>query len=323
MQYRRLGRTGMKVSTISLGTWLTFGSTVDDSDAEAIVRAAFEAGINLVDTADVYALGKSEAALGRILPKWPRKSYVLASKCFWPTGEGVNDRGLSRKHIFESLNESLDRLNTGYLDLYQCHRYDPDADLRETVYAMEDLVRMGKTLYWGVSVWTGDQMREATTIAREYGGYGPVSNQPQYSMLFRNIELDSLPTTISLEMGNIVWSPMAQGMLTGKYQSADDAPAGTRRANPNANRFLLGYMTPENFRVVNALRPVAEQVGCTMAQLALAWCLHQPGITSAIAGATKPEQITENAKAADIALPDSILARIAQIIPEATSAEQG
>jgi voltage-dependent potassium channel beta subunit len=316
MQYRRLGRTGMKVSTVSLGSWLTFGSTVDDATTAAIVEAAFKAGINTVDTADVYALGKSETALGKALASHRRKSYVLASKCFWPTGDGQNDRGLSRKHIMESVAESLDRLKTGYLDLYQCHRFDPDADLRETVYAMEDLVRMGKVVYWGVSVWTGDQMREATAIAREYGGYGPVSNQPQYSMLERSIEWDPLPAAIELAMGTIVWSPMAQGMLTGKYHTKDEAPAGTRRSVEGSNRFLMEYMTEENFAIVDRLRGEARSVGCTMAQLALAWCLHQPGVTSVIVGATKVQQIIENAAAADIALSQDQLNRITMLLPE-------
>lgn len=323
MQYRRLGRTGLKISTISLGSWLTFGSAVEEMDAEQIVTAAFKAGINMIDTADVYALGKSELALGKILRPAVRKNYVLASKCFWPMSEEINDRGLSRKHIMESVEGSLERLKTKYLDLYQCHRFDPESDLRETVYAMEDLVRQGKIIYWGVSVWTGDQMREATKIAREIGGYGPVSNQPQYSMLFRNIELDALPATIELGMGNVIWSPMAQGMLTGKYRKDQAPPEGTRLADDRVNRFLKGYMTPENFAVVEKLRPIASQVGCTMAQLALAWTLHQPGITSAIVGASKAEQIAENAKAADIALTDGILLRISEAIPEASSAEQG
>jgi len=323
MQYRRLGRTGLKVSTVSLGSWLTFGSTVNDVDAEAVVHASFAAGINTIDTADVYAIGKSESALGRILKNRTRKSYVLASKCYWPMSEDVNDRGLSRKHIVESLEGSLERLQTSYLDLYQCHRYDHESDLRETVYTMEDLVRRGKIHYWGVSVWSGDQMRDAMRIAKEIGGYGPSSNQPQYSMLYRNIELDSLPATIELGMGNVIWSPMAQGMLTGKYRSASEVPAGTRLADERANRFLKGYMTPENFATVERLRPIAEQVGCTMAQLALAWTLHQPGITSAIVGATRAQQITENAAAADISLPTSILTRISEVIPEASTPDQG
>lgn len=322
MQYRRLGRTGLKVSSISLGSWLTFGSTVADTDAEAIVSASFSAGINMIDTADVYAMGKSEAALGRILQSRVRRHYVLASKCFWPMSDDQNDRGLSRKHITESLEASLERLRTGYLDLYQCHRFDPDSDLRETVHTMEDLVRRGKILYWGVSVWTGDQMREAMEIARELGGYGPASHQPQYSMLYRNIEKDALPATISLGMGNVIWSPMAQGMLTGKYTSADIAPAGSRLADERANRFLKAYMTPQNFAAVDKLRPIAQQVGCTMAQLALAWTLHQPGITSAIVGATRASQITENAAAADITLSDAVLTRISEVIPEAAQAAQ-
>jgi aryl-alcohol dehydrogenase-like predicted oxidoreductase len=316
MKYRRLGRTGMKVSTVSLGSWLTFGSTVDDAQTAAIVKASFDAGINVVDTADVYAMGKSEAALGRCLPNYRRRSYVLASKCFWPTADGPNDRGLSRKHIMESIAESLDRLKTSYLDLYQCHRFDPESDLRETVYAMEDLVRMGKVLYWGVSVWTGDQMREATKIAKEYGGYGPVSNQPQYSMLEREIEKDPLPATIALDMGTIVWSPLAQGMLTGKYRSATETPAGTRRATEGSNRFLLEFMTDENFAIVEKLRGLSKDWNISMAQLALAWCLHRPGITSVIVGATKVEQLAENAKAADLDLSDEQVQKLTMLVTD-------
>ncbi|MCA8939260.1 MAG: aldo/keto reductase family protein [Planctomycetes bacterium] len=315
MQYRRLGRTGMKVSTVSLGSWLTFGRTVDQDMVNAIVKASFEADINTIDTADVYARGESESALGIALEGRTRRHYVLASKCFWPMHDtDVNDRGLSRKHIMESIDLSLERLKTSYLDLYQCHRFDPDADLRETVYAMEDLVRMGKIHYWGVSVWTGDQMRAATAIARDYGGYGPVSNQPQYSMLAREIEGDALPATRELGMGTIVWSPLAQGMLTGKYKDADDAPAGTRRADETSNQFIKGYMTSENFAKVEALKPIAAEVGCSLAQLALAWCLHQPGLTSVIVGATKVEQIAENAKASEVCLSHDVLARIEGVL---------
>lgn len=317
MEYRRLGRTGMKVSTVSLGSWLTFGGAVEQDTASACVKAAFDAGVNFFDTADVYALGKSETALGAALTPLRRKSYVLATKCFWPTGDGPNDRGLSRKHIIESLDESLARLRTPYVDLMQCHRFDPDADLTETVHAMEDLVRQGKTLYWGVSVWTGDQMREAMRIARTIGGYGPVSNQPQYNMLVREIERDALPAARELGMGTIVWSPMAQGMLTGKYRKGDAPQAGTRAATPGTNKFLLEYMTDANFEAVERLRPIAREVGSTMAQLALAWCLHQPGITSVIAGATKVEQVQDNVKAADLKLSPAILKRIEAAIPGA------
>lgn len=314
MQYRRLGRTGLKCSTVSLGSWLTFGASVGQDDVKDIVEAALQCGINLIDTADVYAKGASESALGVALEGHNRRHLVIASKCFWPMSDDVNDRGLSRKHVFESVDGSLERLKIRYLDLFQCHRFDPDSDLRETVYAMEDLVRMGKIHYWGVSVWSGEQMREATKIAREIGGYGPVSNQPQYSMLVRDIEADALPVARELAMGTIVWSPLAQGLLTGKYAGRDDTPAGTRRVNEGPNRFLLELMSDDNFAKVAALKPIATQIGCSLAQLALAWCLHQAGVTSVIVGATRTAQITENAKASDLTLSDDVLARIAKVL---------
>lgn len=323
MEYRRLGRSGLKISTIGLGSWVTFGHNVDQDTCTDCVKAAFDAQINWIDTADVYALGAAESQLGYSLEKLgklntrQRKSFVLATKAFWPTGDGPNDRGLSRKHLFESIDESLERCRTRYMDLYQCHRFDPDCDLKETVHAMEDLVRMGKIHYWGVSVWTGAQMREAMRIAHSIGGYGPISNQPQYSMLVRDIELDPLPATIELGMGNVIWSPMAQGMLTGKYKNPSDAPAGTRAADPKAGQFLKNLMTPQNFETVEKLRPIAKQLGCTLAQLALAWSLHQPGITSAIAGATRPQQVSENAKAADVKLSREVLVAIDRALPPA------
>lgn len=317
MQYRRVGRSGLKISTVGLGSWITYGTNVDQETCNACVQAAFDADINWIDTADIYALGKAESALGVALEGRTRKTYVLASKAFWPTGDGPNDRGLSRKHLFESIDESLERLKTPYLDLYQCHRFDPECDLAETVHAMEDLVKQGKTLYWGVSVWTGAQMREATRVAGSIGGYGPISNQPQYSMLVRDIELDPLPATRELEMGNVIWSPLAQGMLTGKYKSPEDRPEGTRAAEETIGRFVRGMMTEENFAVVEKLKPIADEVGCSMAQLALAWAIHQPGITSAIVGATKPEQVVENAKAAEIELSHEVLIKIDRALPAA------
>lgn len=229
--------------------------------------------------------------------------------------DGINDRGLSRKHLFESVNESLERLKTSYLDLYQCHRFDPDCDLEETVRIMEDLVRMGKILYWGVSVWTGQQIRDAMRIAKSIGGYGPASNQPQYSMLVRDIELDPLPVTRELGMGTIVWSPMAQGMLTGKYKKDQPPPKDSRAADPRANQFLTKFFTPENYAIVDKLKVIAQEAGCTLSQLALAWCLKHEGITSVIVGCTKPEQLVENAKAADITLDERTMAAIAKVLP--------
>lgn len=317
MEYRRLGRTGLKVSSVILGSWLTYGREVGQADCAAILDRSLELGINTIDTADIYFRGESEKALGDALKKHAgeRKRLVIASKVFWPMHDtDPNDRGLSRKHIMESIDLSLERLGTSYLDLYQCHRFDPESDLRETVYAMEDLVRAGKIHYWGVSVWTGDQMRLATQIAREYGGYGPISNQPQYSMLNRDIEADPLPATIEERMGNIVWSPLAQGFLTGKYEKDKPAPQGSRLANENINQFVKNFVSDENFTILDQLKPIAAEVGCTLGQLALAWCLHQPGITSVIVGATKVSQIEENAAAADVKLSASVLEKLATVL---------
>ncbi len=316
MEYRRLGRTGLKVSSISLGSWQTFGRTCDQATTNGIVKTAFGSGINFFDTADIYDFGVTEEVLGKSLRGYPRKSFVLASKCFWPMNQAdPNSRGLSRKHILESIDDSLERLKTPYLDLYQCHRFDPDSDLRETVYAMEDLVTMGKILYWGVSVWNTEQMKRATEIARERGGYGPISNQPQYNMLYREIELDALPGAQALGMGTIIWSPLAQGMLTGKYKDPADRPKGSRASDDDSNTYLLEYMSKQNFEVVQKLKLIAQELGCTLPQLALAWCLHQPGISSTIIGATREEHVIENTQASKIKLSNEILLKIAKILP--------
>jgi aryl-alcohol dehydrogenase-like predicted oxidoreductase len=309
MKYRRLGRSGTKVSEVILGSWLTFGSSVDEGTTAACVRAALDAGIQTFDTADVYALGAAERVLGKALEGVPRKDIVLATKCFWPTGKGPNDHGLSRKHVMESCAASLERLRTDYVDLFQCHRFDPETPLEETVRALEDLVRQGRVLSWGVSVWTGGQIREALGLARAAGGYGPVSNQPPYSLLERGIEAEVLPTCRELGVGQIVFSPLAQGALTGKY-SKGARPAGTRAADPDRNRFLGPYMTPENLARVDRFAALAREAGTTPARLALAWCLAQPGIDAVIAGATRPEQVKENAAASDVVVDAALATRI-------------
>ncbi len=243
MEYRRLGRSGTRVSEVVLGSWLTFGSSVDEAGTKACVRAALDAGIQTIDTADVYALGKAEDVLGAALVGVPRKDLVLASKVFWPTGPGPNDRGLSRKHVFESCHASLRRLRTDYLDVYQCHRFDPDVPFEETVRAMEDLVRAGKVLAWGVSVWTGAQIVEAIRVARALGGYGPVCHQPEYSLLNRAIEAEVVPASRKEGVGQWVFSPLAQGVLTGKY-AGGATPAGSRLADAQRNRFMTGFLAP-------------------------------------------------------------------------------
>ena len=312
MKYRRLGRSGTRVSEVILGSWLTFGSSVDEDGTRACVRAALDAGIQTFDTADVYALGAAESALGKALAGVPRKDVVLATKCFWPTGPGPNDRGLSRKHVFESLHASLGRLGSDYVDLYQCHRFDPDTPLEETVRALEDAQRQGKILAWGVSMWSGAHIREGLALARATGGYGPVSNQPVYSLLDRGLEAEVLPTCRQLGLGQIVFSPLAQGVLTGKY-GAGAPPAGTRAADAERNRFMQGYLAPANLAKVQRLAALAREAGTTPACLALAWCLHQPGIDAVIAGATRPEQVRENAGACDVAWDEALARRVAGI----------
>jgi voltage-dependent potassium channel beta subunit len=317
MEHKRLGRGGVRVSRVVLGSWLTFGSSVDASGTAACVKAAIESGITTFDTADVYALGKAEEVLGKALAGVPRKDYVLATKVFWPTGDGPNDRGLSRKHVVESCHASLRRLGTDYVDVYQCHRFDPDVPLEETVRAMEDLVRAGKTLYWGVSVWTGAQIAESIRIARSIGGYGPIVNQPEYNLLDRSIEAEVLPVARREGVGQWVFSPLAQGVLTGKY--AGGAPAGSRGADPQRNRFMLADLAPEALARVDRFAALAREAGTTPARLALAWCLAQPGVDAVVVGAVKPDQVRENAQAADLRLSADLLAKIDQIFPPAAS----
>ena len=316
MEYRRLGRSGTRVSEVVLGSWLTFGSSVDEAGTKACVRAALDAGIQTIDTADVYALGKAEEAIGAALVGVPRKDLVLASKVFWPTGPGPNDRGLSRKHVVESCHASLRRLRTDYLDVYQCHRFDPDVPLEETVRAMEDLVRAGKALAWGVSVWTGAQIAEALAVARRAGGYGPVCNQPEYSLLDRAIEAEVLPVSRREGVGQWVFSPLAQGVLTGKYVGGR-TPPGSRLADAQRNRFMTEFLTPAAADRVARFVAVAEELGMPPARLALAWCLAQPGVDAVVVGATRPEQVTENAKTSGTRLAPEVLARLDAIFPPA------
>lgn len=312
MKYRRLGRSGTRVSEVVLGSWLTFGSSVDEEGTSACVHAALDVGIQTFDTADVYALGAAERALGKALAGVPRKDVVLATKCFWPTGPGPNDRGLSRKHVFESLHASLERLESDYVDLYQCHRFDPDTPLEETVRALEDAQRQGKILAWGVSMWSAAHIREGLALARSLGGYGPVSNQPVYSLLDRGLEAEVLPACRELGLGQIVFSPLAQGVLTGKYVTGAP-PAGTRAADAERSRFMQGYLAPANLARVKRFSALAREVGTTPARLALAWCLQQPGIDAVIAGATRPEQVRENAGACDVAWDDALARRVASV----------
>jgi aryl-alcohol dehydrogenase-like predicted oxidoreductase len=316
VEYRRLGHTGLAVSEISLGSWLTFGSSVDREGTRKMVHHALERGVNLFDTADVYANGAGEEALGYALQGIPRAYAVIASKCFFPLSERPNDRGLSRKHIFESVEGSLRRLDTDYLDLLQCHRADPHTPLEETVGAFEDLIRQGKILYWGVSEWPADTIEQACSIADRRLAYRPISNQPQYSILRRGIESEVLPACERAGLGQIVFSPLAQGALTGKYQ-AGSRPDRSRGADPQRNVFMSAFLEPEALTRIESLRPLASECGLSMAQLALAWCLRQPGVSSVIVGVTRAEQLEDNLAASGVALPDDVVARIDALFPSA------
>lgn len=314
MEYRPLGRSGLRVSEISLGSWLTFGATVDVPATAEVVRAAVDAGIVFFDTADVYAGGAAEEALREALRGLPRHKLVIATKAFFPMSEDPNDRGLSRKHLFESVHASLRRLGTDYLDLHQCHRADPSVPVEETVRAYEDLIRQGKVLYWGTSEWDAAQLEGALAAADRHGAYRPISNQPQYSLLRRGIERAVLPVCVREGLGQVVWSPLAQGVLTGKYRPGE-RPAGTRAAHPFQSRFMEAFLTDEMLARVEKLRPIAGDLGLTMAQLALAWCLRQQGVASVIVGATRPAQLAENAKASGVQLPPDAVAAIERLFP--------
>ena len=310
MEHRYLGRSGLKVSEISYGNWITHGSQVEEDAAVACVNAALDAGITTFDTADVYAGTRAEAVLGRALGGLRREGLEIFTKVYWPTGEGPNDRGLSRKHIHESINASLRRLGTDYVDLYQAHRFDHETPLEETTRAFDDLVRAGKVLYVGVSEWDADQIRRATEIADRMGFDRLISNQPQYSMLYRVIEAEVVPTSVELGLGQIVWSPIAQGVLTGKYLPGQPPPEGSRATDPTSGHFTERLRTEPILTAVQKLRPLAEQAGLSMAQLAVAWVLQHDFISSAIVGATRPEQVVDNVGASGVRLDDDLMAAI-------------
>ncbi len=314
MRTRALGRSGLQVSEISLGSWLTLGSRVDFSETARLVHRAFDLGINLFESADVYQDGAAESALGEAVSSLPRHHLVLASKCFFPMSERANDRGLSRKHIVESVEGSLRRLKTDYLDLHQCHRADPDTPMEETVRSYEDLIRQGKLLYWGVSQWKSPQIEEACQIADRTGGYRPISNQPEYSILTRRIEADLLATSEREGLGQLVFSPLAQGALTGKY-SGGQIPEQSRANDPKRNRWMATSLEPDVLQRIDRLGDLANGLGISMAQLALAWCLRHPNVASVIVGATRVEQLDENVKAVGIELPGEVSSAIDAIFP--------
>ncbi|HEY0614605.1 MAG TPA: aldo/keto reductase family protein [Candidatus Elarobacter sp.] len=313
MRYRNLGRWGVKLSTVGLGSWLTYGGSVEEDAARACMRRAYERGVNFFDTADVYARGRSEEVVGRTIREFPRDQIVLATKVYFAMGDGPNDRGLSRKHIRTEIDASLRRLQVEYVDLYQCHRYDVTTPLEETVQAMDDLVRAGKILYWGVSEWNADQIAAAVLLARARGWAEPVSNQPQYSALWRGVESRVFPACRQYGLGNVVWSPLAMGILTGKYTDAASPPQGTRAAG-RSKEMMEDYFTQPVLDAVQRLKPLAERAGCTPAQLALAWCLRDDVVTSVIVGATRPEQVDDNVAAADLDVDPQIFAEMDAIL---------
>ena len=313
MEFRRLGRSGLTVSEIAYGNWITHGSQVEEDAARACVKAALDAGITTFDTADVYAQTRAESVLGRALQGVRRESYELFTKAYWPTGPGPNDRGLGRKHLTESCEASLRRLGTDHLDLYQAHRFDTSTPLEETMLAYADLVRQGKVLYVGVSEWTAGQIADAAALARELR-VPLISNQPQYSMLWRVIEAEVVPTCEREGLGQIVWSPIAQGVLTGKYKPGEAPPAGSRATDETGGKFIKRMMDDRVLERVQQLRPVADDCGLSMAQLAIAWVLQNDNVSAAIIGATRPEQVTENVKAAGVKLDADVLARIDEVL---------
>lgn len=320
MQFRYLGNSGLKISEITYGNWLTHGSQVENDQAKACVRAALDAGITSFDTADVYANTAAEAVLGEALAGERRESLEIFTKVYWPTGpKGPNDVGLSRKHIVESINGSLRRLKTDYVDLYQAHRFDTETPLEETMLAFADIVRAGKALYIGVSEWSADQIRAGAALARELK-IPFISNQPQYSMLWRVIEGEVVPASLECGLSQIVWSPVAQGVLTGKYLPGQSVPAGSRATDDKGGAQMISrWLNDDVLTAVQRLRPIADELGLTMAQLAVAWVLQNPNVAAAIIGASRPEQVTENVRASGVALSSDVMARIDQALGDVVS----
>ena len=315
MEYRRLGGSGMYVSEISYGNWITHGSQVEQDAAVACVRAAIDVGITTFDTADVYAGTKAETVLGKALKGVRRESFELLTKVYWPTGSGKNDRGLSRKHIMESVHASLKRLGTDHIDLYQMHRYDFETPLEESIRAFEDLIRQGKVNYIGFSEWTADQISAGLAIQKELGYNRFVSSQPQYSALWRVIESKVIPLCEKEGIGQIVWSPMAQGVLTGKYLPGVKPPAGSRATDKKSGAEMISrWMKDDVLTAVAKLAPIAESLDLTMGQLALAWALANKNVSSVIMGATKPKQVKDNAKASGVKLDSATLKAIDDVL---------
>ncbi|MFC6288549.1 aldo/keto reductase family protein [Nocardioides sp. GCM10027113] len=324
MEIRNLGSSGLKISAIAYGNWLTHGSQVEEEGAVACVRQALDEGITTFDTADVYANTRAESVLGRALSGERREGLEIFTKVYWPTGPGKhNDHGLSRKHIMESIDGSLRRLGTDYVDLYQAHRFDYETPLEETMEAFADVVRVGKAHYIGVSEWTADEIRRGHALARELR-IPFVSNQPQYSMLWRVIEAEVVPTSEELGVGQIVWSPIAQGVLTGKYRPGEQAPAGSRATDGKGGSDMISrWMRDDVLERVQQLRPIADEAGLSLAQLAVAWVLQNRNVSAAIIGASRPEQVTENVKAAGVVLEGSAMKAIDEVLEPVVERDPG
>ena len=314
MEYRHLGRSGLVVSALAYGNWITHGGQIDEDAARACVHEALELGISTFDTADVYAQGRAEEVLGRALRGQRRESLEISTKVYWPTGSGPNDRGLARKHIMESAHASLRRLETDYVDLYQAHRFDFEAPLEETLRAFDDLVRQGKVLYVGVSEWTADQIESALQIADDMGFDRLVSNQPQYSLLWRVIETEVVPLCEREGIGQIVFSPLAQGVLTGKYRPGQPPPSGSRATSANGSDFISDLLSDEVLEPVQEFAALARAAGHTPAAVALAWVLSNPNVSAAIVGATRPGQLEENVRALDVDLEPELIRAMDQVL---------
>ena len=311
MNYRRLGNSGLQISEIGLGGWLTVGAAQAKSVAGDVLDAAFDLGINFLDTANVYARGEAERVWGELLADRPRDDYVLATKVFFPMGERPNQSGLSRKHVFEQCHASLGRLRTDHIDVYQCHRYDENTPLEETVRAMDDLVKQGKVMYWGFSQWTPEQVRSCLEICDTEGFFPPRSSQPQYNAVSRGWEAELFPLCHAHGIGQVCYSPLAQGILTGKYKPGQPLPGDSRANDDRQNQFIKNKVEDRDLlEKVQGLAPIAEEQGCTTGQLALAWALRRPEVSSLIVGASKPQQLRENAEASGIELDAETVRRI-------------
>lgn len=313
MPYRRLGSCGIKVSALSLGGWTTYGASVKAEDTvRSIIRAAFEAGVNFFDISDIYEKGEAERAMGKVFAELPRHELVISTKCFWPMSDDVNDQGLSRKHIMESIDKSLRRIGTDYVDIYFCHRPDPNTPIEETARAMDDLVHRGKVLYWGTSEWSGEQIRMAQEICDGRNLYAPVVEQPQLSLVARKkYHNDVAPALAEHGLGAVTWSPLASGLLSGKYD--DGLPEGARLWR--SENLRKSYLTPENMQKVKEFKALADEAGVSRAQLALAWCLAQPQVASVITGATRLEQWQHNLGALKVNLGEDLRRRIETLFP--------